>query len=229
MLAVQGPEARAALEALADGDLPARMRTAELTRRRRRAASSAAPATPARTASSCWSPGRRRGGLGRARRAGRRARRAWARATRSASRSASTSTATTCRRTATRSRPGSAGAASSTPASSARRRCASRASPWRRWCRSPSPAPGSRARATRCAPRPGRGGDERDDVAVPRERNRHGVRSSGGGRAGTPIEVDVRGKPRAAEVAREAAVQKAPKGTPEQLSGAKLAASYPTS
>jgi aminomethyltransferase len=31
MLAVQGPEARAALEALADGELPGRMRTAELT------------------------------------------------------------------------------------------------------------------------------------------------------------------------------------------------------
>ena len=42
-------------------------------------------------------PGRRRRRLGRAARAGRGARRAWARATRCASRSASTSTATTCR------------------------------------------------------------------------------------------------------------------------------------
>ena len=151
MLAVQGPDARAAVERHADGELPARMRTAEVTvagrglprlrhglhRRGRRGAHDPA--------------GRRARRLGRAHRRRRRARPAWARATRCGSRSASTCTGTTCPRTATRSRPGSAGAASSTRTSSARRRCAA-SSPTRRWSRSPSPGPGSRGRTTPCTP-----------------------------------------------------------------------------
>ena len=58
MLAVQGPDARALVEQLADGELPKRFRDrARLDRRRARPTSSSpAPATRARTASSCCSP-----------------------------------------------------------------------------------------------------------------------------------------------------------------------------
>ena len=58
MLAVQGPEARAIVAGLVDGELPPRMRTAQLTLAQAPAAarrSSAAPATPARTGSRSWS------------------------------------------------------------------------------------------------------------------------------------------------------------------------------
>ena len=74
MLAVQGP-ARAARRGLSDGPLPGRFHCCQ-----RKVAgapcSCAAPATPARTASSCCSPRTRERGLGRAARRGRDAR--WA-------------------------------------------------------------------------------------------------------------------------------------------------------
>ena len=92
----------------------------------------------------------------------------------------------------------------------------------RRSCRSPSPAPASRARATRCAPSAGDGRrDERHAVALPGDRDRDGLRA-GGGRASRAraIEVDVRGKPRAAEVRREAAL-------PEGVEASGRRSSYP--
>ena len=153
MLAVQGPEARALVERLADGELPKRFRTATLDGRRR--------AGRARRRHRLHGRGRRRAAarprardrrLGRADREAAPPPSASAPATRCASRSASTSTATTSPRTAARSRPASAGAARRTRASSAptpsataarERHRARSSSP------SPSPAPGSPARATR--------------------------------------------------------------------------------
>ena len=95
MLAVQGPEARGIVAGLTDGELPKRFRTASLTVAGRPTSSSAAPATRARTASSCSSrPSTpRRSGTRSSRPA--RSPPASARATRCAWRSASTSTATT--------------------------------------------------------------------------------------------------------------------------------------
>ena len=55
MLAVQGPSARALVRGLADGSLPSRFHCCERTRGGRRRCWCAAPATPARTASSCCS------------------------------------------------------------------------------------------------------------------------------------------------------------------------------
>ena len=126
MLAVQGPGARDLCGGLVAGELPARMRTASVplgaALRRTSPPSSAGPATPARTGSrSCASrPRPRRCGTRSSRPAPRR--RASAPATPCGSRSASTSTGTTSPPTATRSRPGSAGAARRTPGSSARMR-----------------------------------------------------------------------------------------------------------
>ena len=66
MLAVQGPEARGIVAGLTDGELPEALPDRDADRRRRaRTCSCAAPATPARTASSCSSRRGRRAGLGR--------------------------------------------------------------------------------------------------------------------------------------------------------------------
>ena len=200
MLAVQGPQARAALGRLADAELPARMRTAELelagaellvcgtgytgedgcerdrARRRRRRVGRA--------------PGR-----GRQPRGPRGARRcAW--------RSASTCTATISTRSTTRSRRGSAGAASSTPASSA---------PTRSGAHARADARPVRLHGTR---HPRQGNPIRTEHG-------DGVVTSGSlspcleigigmgyvplaaSEPGTTIEVDVRGKLRSAEVRRE--------------------------
>ena len=172
--------------AIADGELPARMRTAEL--RAWRACAALVCGTGYTGEDGCElliAPGRRRRASGtRCSSAGVQAGRAWARATRCASRSASTSTATTCPRTATRSRPASAGAASSTRASSAPTRCAA-SSPRRRSCRSPSPAPASRARTTRSTAPHGDGRrHQRHPVALPRDRHRDGLRAGRRRRAG---------------------------------------------
>ena len=53
MLAVQGPRAREIVQAISDAPLPARMTRRDPQSAGRRRCSSAAPATPARTASSC--------------------------------------------------------------------------------------------------------------------------------------------------------------------------------
>ena len=167
------------------GELPARMRTAELQRRRR---------AGARVRHRLHGRGRRRAAARARRRAGASgtrwstpgvdAGRASARATRCASRSASTSTATTCRRTATRSRPASAGAASSTPASSAPRRCrGARGRPGRALVPFALHRPGHpAARATRCVRRR-RGRDERHASPCLERRDRHGVRAGRARRA----------------------------------------------
>ena len=114
--------ARRSSTKLADGELPEALphRDARPSPGRR-TSSSPAPATPARTASSCCSRREHATAVWDALTAsGRDARSASAPATPCGSRSASTSTATTCPRTAARSRPASAGAARRTRASSAR-------------------------------------------------------------------------------------------------------------
>ena len=112
MLAVQGPRARSARRGLSDGQLPRALPLLRAHRRRARRCSSAAPATPARTGSSCCcAPDQAERVWAGAARRGRDARSGSARATRCGSRRASTCTATTSTRTATRSAPGSAGAA----------------------------------------------------------------------------------------------------------------------
>ena len=154
MLAVQGPEARAALAAIASAELPARMRTAELQLAGVEALVCGTGYTGEDGCELMLPPdGAAASGTPCCSRAC--GRRASARATRCASRSASTSTATTCPRTATRSRRASAGAASSTRASSAPTRSPASSRPSGS-CRSPSPAPASRARTIPSPPRTAR-------------------------------------------------------------------------
>jgi glycine cleavage system T protein len=148
MLAVQGPNARAAVERVGDGELPERMRTADVSIAGVECLACGTGYTgedgvelliPPDGAAAVWDALLEQGVVP-------------APATRCGSRSASTSTATTCLRTATRSRPASGGAASSTRASSEQTHCAGSVRS-RRSCRSPSRAPASRGRATPCAPR----------------------------------------------------------------------------
>ena len=156
MLAVQGPRARAALERLADGELPRRMRTVEL---RLAGAEMLVCGTGYTGEDGCelmLAPGDAGAASGTPCSPRASSPPAWGRATRFGSRSASTSTATTWTSSTIRSRQGSAGAASSRPDSSARTPCPAHPRS-RRSSRSPSPAQASRARATRSAPRPATG------------------------------------------------------------------------
>ena len=208
----RGPTARAALGSIAAGELPPRMRTAELE----------LAGVPTLVCGTGYTgedgcelllPPDGAGAVWDAWPSAASGRPAWARATRCASRSASTSTATTCPRTATRSRPASAGAASSTPASSAPRRWRAVRARRRSSCRSRSPGPG--------IPR------QDNPVAAP---HGAGVVTSGtlspcleigigmayvpvaDAEPGTPIEVDVRGKARPAEVREKPLYRKADSG-----------------
>ena len=133
-----------------------------------------------------------------------RSRRAWAPATRCAWRSASTSTATTWTRAETRSRRVSAGAARRRRDSSAPRPSPPRvrAAPSRSWRRSSSPAAGipRQGNAVVAGRRGGRRGHQRDPLAVPRRRDRHGLRPAELSEPGTELEIDVRGKRRPARI-----------------------------
>ena len=155
MLAVQGPRARAALERLADGELPARMRTAEL---RLAGAAALVCGTGYTGEDGCelmLAPGDAGRRLGRAARRGRRARRP-RRARHAAPRGLLPPVRQRPRRGA---RPDRGGARLVLQARHRLHRRARRSPAARRSgrsSRSPSRAPASRARATRSAPKPAR-------------------------------------------------------------------------
>ena len=130
MLAVQGPRAREIVGRLADGELPARFRTAEL-------AVAGAPTLVCGTGYTGEDGVELLTAAGAAR-ASPATRRASALATPSASRSTTASTETTSPRSGLRSRPGSAGASRRTRASSAPRRAAGFGRRGRRRSSSPS-------------------------------------------------------------------------------------------
>ncbi len=150
MLAIQGPEARALVEGIAEGELPKRFRTAHLKVAGADALVAGTGYTGEDGVELLVDPGVAPADMGRRHRSGSVPRRPRRAETPSDSRSASTSTATTCPRTAARSRPASAGAARRTRTSSARTSSGppARTGRPRSSSRSCSPAPGSPARAT---------------------------------------------------------------------------------